>query len=194
LAERPTSLQWVGSVLFIGGVFVYFYPVNIPGSQIIGLIATFVAVLANAGSSVLGRQVNRDGKIDPFLVTFVTIGVGALILLVIGFSTGRTPNLTPINWLIILWLAAVNTALAFLLWNQTLRVLSAVESSMINNAMMIQIPIMAWLFLGEALTVQQIVGMVIAGIGMVLVQLRRSRGALVATPEEPVVTAELTAD
>jgi hypothetical protein len=28
----------------------------------------------------------------------------------------------------------------------------------------------------------------------VLVQLRRSRHALVATPEEPVVTAELTAD
>jgi drug/metabolite transporter (DMT)-like permease len=191
LAERPTALQWIGSVLFLGGVLIYFYPVNIPGGQVAGLIATAVGVIANAGSSVLGRQINREGHVDPFLVTFVTIGIGAAVLLIVGFATGRAPTLTLVNWLIILWLAAVNTAFAFLLWNQTLRVLSAVESSMINNAMMIQIPIMAWIFLGESLTAQEIFGMVVAAVGMILVQLRRGKSDLVATPEEPIVTAEL---
>jgi drug/metabolite transporter (DMT)-like permease len=45
------------------------------------------------------------------------------------------------SWAIIAWRAVVNTAFAFTLWNLTLRTLSATESSIINNVMLIQIPI-----------------------------------------------------
>ena len=40
------------------------------------------------------------------------------------------------------WLALVNSAFAFTLWNRTLRTLSATESSVINNTMLIQIAIL----------------------------------------------------
>ncbi|MGC8165164.1 EamA family transporter, partial [Salmonella enterica] len=73
------------------------------------------------------------------------------------------------------WLAVVNTAFAFTLWNLTLRTLSAMESSLINNAMLIQIPILAWLFLGEVITWQKGVGLLLAGAGIVLVQLKAGR-------------------
>ena len=46
------------------------------------------------------------------------------------------------------------------------------ESSIINSTMLIQIPVLAWLFLGEQITPQKIVGMVLAGIGVLIVQLR----------------------
>jgi len=50
---------------------------------------------------------------------------------------GSFPVLSLKGWGIIVWLALVNTAFAFTLWNRTLQVLSAVESSIINNTMLI---------------------------------------------------------
>jgi drug/metabolite transporter (DMT)-like permease len=47
------------------------------------------------------------------------------------------------------------------------------ESSIINNTMMIQIPILAWLFLGEQITWREGIGMVLAGTGILVVQFRR---------------------
>ena len=73
------------------------------------------------------------------------------------------------------WLAVVNTALAFTLWNLTQRTLSAIETSIINNTMLIQIAILAWLFLGERLSVRAIVGLALAAIGTLIVQLRRAK-------------------
>jgi drug/metabolite transporter (DMT)-like permease len=71
-----------------------------------------------------------------------------------------------------LWLAIVNTALAFTIWNFTLKTLSAMESSIINGTMLIQIALLAWIFLGENISIKEIIGMSIAAAGAVLVQLR----------------------
>ena len=68
-------------------------------------------------------------------------------------------------------LALVNTALAFTLWNLTLRVLSAAESSVINNTMLIQIAVLAWLFLGESLDGKAIAGLLLAAAPGVAAQL-----------------------
>jgi drug/metabolite transporter (DMT)-like permease len=77
----------------------------------------------------------------------------------------------------ILWLAVVNSAFAFTLWNRTLRTLSAVESSIINNTMLFQIATLAWVFLGETLTWKEVLGMVVAAVGTLAVQLRRDHGS-----------------
>ena len=73
----------------------------------------------------------------------------------------------------LIWLAVINTALAFTLWNHTLRKLSAMESSIINNTMLIQIAVLAWIFLDEKITTQEGIGLSIAVIGAVLVQLKK---------------------
>jgi drug/metabolite transporter (DMT)-like permease len=105
-------------------------------------------------------------------VTIISMGVGAIVLLVTGVFTQGLPPLSPIHWAIIGWLAVVNTAFAFTLWNHTLRTLSAMESSIINSTMLVQIAVLAWLFLGERLTWQEGIGMVLAGLGALIVQLR----------------------
>jgi drug/metabolite transporter (DMT)-like permease len=86
------------------------------------------------------------------------------------------------HWAIILWLAVANTALAFTLWSRTLRTLSAMESS-INNTLLIQIALLAWLCLGETLTRRMVLGMVLAGRGTLLVEIRRQRPARPAAQE-----------
>ncbi len=173
LGETPGRVQWVGIGLALLGALVYFLPVGAEGGQVIGLIVAGVCVLANAGSGVMGRDVNRQRDLPPLLVTTVSMGFGSILLLGAGLAFQGLPQMTPSGWLIIGWLAVVNTALAFTLWNHTLQTLTAVESSVINNSMLIQIPILAVIFLGEHLTWLEIGGLCLAGLGTLIVQLRR---------------------
>lgn len=173
LAEYPARFQWGGMALYGLGASIFFYPASFPPDQRFGIIITLVGVTANALSSVLGRYINRSGDIPPLSVTVVSMGVGAAVLLAIGILSQGLPPLSLLNWAVIGWLAVVNTAFAFTLWNQTMRTLSAMESSLINNTMMIQIPVLALIFLRESITWREGLGMVLAGIGIVIVQLRR---------------------
>jgi len=173
LNERPIASQWFGIGLATLGVGFYFMPISLPQAQIFGVIVAIVGVLANAGSSLLGREINRSGILSPLLVTFVSMGIGSFLLLVIGAVTQGFGSMTWQDWGIVVWLALVNTAFAFTLWNYTLRTLTAVESSVINSLMMPQIAILAYLFLGETLSAKEIWGLVLVGVGVLIVQLRR---------------------
>lgn len=175
LAERPTSTQWAGVALGLLGASIYFYPATIPTNQLFGLSVVLLGILANAGSTILGRSINRAGHLPPVLVTLVSMGIGSAVLLTAGIVIQGLPQLSMANWVIIGWLALVNTAFAFTLWNHTQRTLSALETGLINNAMLIQIPLLAWLFLGEAVSLRQEFGLVLAGLGIVVVQLKGKR-------------------
>ncbi len=172
LNERPTGQQWIGALIFIAGAAIFFYPWNIPAGQVIGYAIAAVHVLATSLSSIMGRGINRQGEIHPITVTVVSMGIGAALLLGLGLLVEPAPRLDLTSWGIILWLAVVNTAFAFTLWNHTLRTLSAMESSIINNTMLIQIAILAFLFLGETPSWVQVGGMLLAAVGALLVQLR----------------------
>ena len=172
ISETPKLLQWSGMLLFIGGVLIYFYPVLFSKDQILGLIIMIVGILANAISAVLGRDINRGGNINPYIVTVISMGIGSVILLVTGIIIEGLPLLDLTNILYILWLAIVNTAFAFTIWNFTLRSLTAMESSIINGTMLIQIAVLAYLFLGEEISLKEGIGLVLAGLGAILVQLK----------------------
>jgi drug/metabolite transporter (DMT)-like permease len=172
ISEYPTKLQWLGVILFILGIFTFFFPVALSENQELGLIVMTVGVLANSASAVLGRSINREARVNPVVVTIISMGIGSFILLVVGIMLQGLPPISFQNFLYLLWLAVINTALAFTIWNFTLRTLSAMESSIINGTMLIQIAILAWIFLGEAISLQEGIGMLIAASGALLVQLR----------------------
>lgn len=173
LAERPTGWQWAGVAVNLAGVLIYFLPLTLTGKQTFGLGVALGGTLANALSSILGRRVNRGRDLDAVTVTGVSMGIGSAALLALGLGLEGWPALRPIHWFYVAWLAVVNTALAFTLWNQTLRALTASESSLLNSTLLIQIAVLAWLFLGEALTGKEIAGLALAGLGVVIVQLAR---------------------
>lgn len=189
LKEYLTGWQWAGVAVSLVGAVIYLHPIGFPAAQVVGVIAVVSGMLANSVSSVLGRAVNRGGGLPPLVVTAVSMGVGALLMLALGLLTEGWPILTAQSWLLIAVLALVNTALAFTLWNLALQVLSAAESSVINNTMLIQIAVLAWLFLGEALDAKAVTGLALAALGTLLVQLRRAPVRQVA-PALPVRGAE----
>lgn len=177
LSESPSRLQWLGVFLNLAGIILFFFPPVFSGQHWLGIAIIIVAMLANTGGTLLGRKINRARTIPPIVVTAVSMGIGAVLLLGSGIAIQGLPKVSLVNWGVILWMAAVNTALAFTLWNYTQRTLLAMESSIINNTMTVQIAILGWIFSGEGLTVLEIIGILLATIGAVLVQLRSTNHA-----------------
>ena len=180
LGEGLSGLGWIGVLLCTLGTALYFHPFSFSTAPKEGLVAAVIGVLANGASSLLGRHINREARVPPLMVTTVSMAVGATSLLGVGVLTQGLPHLTASNWLIVAWLAVVNTAFAFTLWNHTLRTLSAIQSSIINNTMLVQIAVLAWIFLGERLSAKALLGMALVGVGALLVQLwpgRAGQGA-----------------
>jgi drug/metabolite transporter (DMT)-like permease len=175
LKEFPSWLQWTGIALAAVGVGVYFFPVSLPPGQATGILIGLFCMFANVASSLFSREVNRTGSLPPLIVTFITMGVGSVLMLIIGLAVQGSGMLTGTDWAIIAWMAVANTALAFTLWNQSLQVLTAVESSVLNSLMMPQIAILAWVFLGETLNTKSIVGLVLVGSGALIVQLKKRK-------------------
>lgn len=175
LGEHPSRSQWFGIALTLLGVAVFFLPLNMRAAPVIGLLVAFGGVISNAASSLLGRRVNRLANSSPLIITFTSMGIGSLALLLIGVLFQGFGELDLGSWLLIAWLAVVNTAFAFTLWNHTLRTLSAVESSVINSLMMPQIAILAYVFLGEALNGKEILGLVLVSLGVIIVQIKKNQ-------------------
>lgn len=176
--ERPSPAQVVGAVVLVVGAAVYFGPLELGEGAAIGLAIAAVGVLANAAAALMGRGLARDAlpRVGGALgMTALSMAVGSVVLLGVGLAIEGVPRLTAEGWLVIGWLAVINTAFAFTLWNVTLRTLTAVESSVMNNLMLIQIAVLAWIFLGELLDPRELVGLAIALAGILLVQLARPR-------------------
>jgi len=168
------------------GALLYFLPLSLGTRVAPGLVVAAVGMLANAGSAVLGRAIARGaterlGGILP--MTALSMLLGGVVMLGAGLATSGVPALDSSAWTIVLWLAVVNTAFAFTLWNHTLRTLSAIESNVMNNTMLVQIALLAWIFLGESLNARQLLGIALAAAGVAIVQLaplilRRTSAAL----------------
>lgn len=134
------------------------------GTQVAG--AAVIGLGANVASSILGRGVNRALRLTARAVTTVSMAVGALTLVLVGWLTEGPPRLDAVGWGLVAWMAVFNTALAFTWWNESLRHLSATESSAVNNLMLLEIAALAWLLLGEAPGVVQWVGMALVTLGV----------------------------
>jgi drug/metabolite transporter (DMT)-like permease len=168
LAEVPTRAQVAGVVLVASGAVLYF--AGDIGATTAGMTAAIVALVANVAAALLGRSINREVRLPALVITAASMAVGAGVLVFIGIGMEGIPAVSARGWLIIGWLAVVNTALAFTLWNLSLQRLTAVESASINNTMLVQIALLAWVFLGEAPGAVGLLGIALVSGGVYLVQ------------------------
>ena len=175
IKEKPSLQQWTGIAVFLVGAYVFFsHSLALPRSPL-GLILAGLTVCANSAAALLSRVINRKKTIPPIIVSLVSMGTGAVILISAGLLLDGIPILSLANMAVILWLAAVNTAFAFTLWNKCQQILTAVEASIINSSMLIQIAVLSWIFLGEALGWSEIAGISIASVGLLLANLQYKR-------------------
>ncbi len=172
IKEKLIWLQWIGILFNLAGTLIYFNPTNPIPANWLGWLFTLLCLLGNAVGSILGRRINRDARIHPVVITGISMTIGAVLMLVTGIAWQGLPALSAQSIWIIAILAVVNTAVCFSLWNYTQQTLLATESTIINNTMLVHISILAWIFLGEKQSFFGVIGLAIALVGAVLVQIR----------------------
>jgi drug/metabolite transporter (DMT)-like permease len=175
LHEPPTKAQLVLIAVAMIGAFLFFLPIDLSATAILGVLVVVIGLVANALSAILGRAVNRTQEVPALLVTAVSMVIGALVLLAVAIVTNGLPVLSPAALFVVLWLSVVNTALAFTLWNHAMRYLRVVETTIINSTMMVQIAILALVFLGETLTACDWIGIALVMAAAMAIQLVRRR-------------------
>jgi probable blue pigment (indigoidine) exporter len=174
LREIPSRLQSLGLFIVIAGSILFFTP-DQTGAEPMGLGIVAIGVLGIALSGILGREIARDRLVNTLGLTALPLAAGGGILLVLGLLLEPPPTPTPTTWSVVAWLAVVNTIVAYLLYNHSLQVLTALEINVMMNLAPLATAALAWVLLGETLGVVQIVGMVVVIAGVMLVQYRRSR-------------------
>ncbi|UCH03477.1 MAG: EamA family transporter [Candidatus Thorarchaeota archaeon] len=173
---------------------VYFYPIYLDFTEIVGLSVVLIGVLSNALSSIIGRAINRQRASPPLVVTGVSMAIGASILMVTGVMFEGLITLTPTSMVYVLWLSIVNTAFAFILWNRAMQVLRAVDISVINSRMLPQIVVVSIVFLGEMPDLIDWIGLIVLALSVAAIQVLQARrtmtvdaareeGIQVTTPE-----------
>ena len=84
LDEHLTWKQWLGIGVYLVGVLVYLLPADFGHGDLLGFALGTVCVFAIAGSTVVGRYVNRDGEIPSTTVTVTSMLIGAVPLMGVG--------------------------------------------------------------------------------------------------------------
>ena len=171
LNERPTTLQLAGIIIVFVGVVTFFSASTLVFTEVIGVILTAISGVGWATHMIISRHYLRSSKLDAFEISTYPMFLGSLMLVGATFASGNIVQPSMNSWLIILWLSIVNTAVAFVLWNHALRVLRAYEQSILQNTMLIQITLLAYIFLGETLTIQKVTGIMSVFTGVLIVQL-----------------------
>jgi drug/metabolite transporter (DMT)-like permease len=171
LKEVPTRRQSLGVVLSLLGSGLFFSAGLLPGEPI-GLGIFFVGSLGFVSFSLLGRSVARERSLGTMRLTTFPLLIGGAFTLILAFIMEGLPVMTTKSWLIVAWLALINTALGYVLYNHALRELTALEMNIALNLTPLFTALLSWQILGERLSPIQIAGMLIVIFGVLLVQQR----------------------
>lgn len=172
LKEIPTLLQTVGILVTLGGTALFFLVGLKPGEPL-GMAILSIGLISFTLFGVLGREAARGQKVDTLSLTAIPLALGGGLLLLVALPLEGLPHASPGTWGLVLWLAAVNTALGYILYNHALQVLTAFEMNVMLNLSPLWTALMAWFLLSERLLLWQWIGMVIVVVGVALVQRRQ---------------------
>jgi len=171
LREVPSFIQLLGIIFVLLGVRVFFIGSTLIFNEALGIVVTLISGIGWATYMVLMRHYLRKNQENVIGLTAWSMTLGSLMLFGAAIFSGNLTMPSHRGWIIILFLSVVNTALAFVLWNHPLKTLKAYEQSILQNTMLIQITLLAYVFLKETLTLYKIVGMSMVFCGVLLVQL-----------------------
>ena len=169
LKEIPTGWQVFGIIASLLGS-VLFFSSGLKSGEPAGIIIVIFGLIGFSLFGILGREIAKVKQLDTITLTTVPLAIGGGFLLLIAFPLEGMPLLSAKSVGIVLWLAIVNTALAYVLYNHSLQILTALEMSVMLNLMPLGTALLAWWLLGERLGFVQITGMVIMIIGVIFVQ------------------------
>jgi drug/metabolite transporter (DMT)-like permease len=171
LGEIPKRWQVVGFLAALGGGVLFFSP-GLSAREPLAVGVVSLGVVAFSFYGILSRKFAKERSMSIIQLAAIPLGFGGGSLLLLGLATEGIFSLSLPGLAIILWLAVINTVLAYLLFYHSLRVLTALELHVLINLSPIGTAVLAGLMLSERLNPIQIVGMITVILGVSLVQWR----------------------
>ena len=185
MGEKPNTIQSIGiGIVFIGILLYYLKEIILLKWETIGIIVTLTASVSWALYIILTRyhlitntQTLNNEKGYIIKLTTYSMIIGSVLLT--PFSTNFYSNLIQyrisINVLmILLWLGVVNTALAYTIWNHSLKYLKAFQASIIQSMILIEVLILSLIFLNESVNILKLSGILVLTGGVILVNFKEN--------------------
>ena len=169
--DRMTVQKVAGVLAGFAGVVVLLSKDLQPGSQgsILGQAAVIVASFFYAASSIYAR---RRTEHVPGLVRgaapLVTASLVMWAVIPAAEHPVRLPSL-PITWVALLWLGALGSGLALILWYYLLHAIGPTRAALVSYIFPLGGVILGVLFLGETLTWQLFLGALFIVVSVVVV-------------------------
>lgn len=171
LREIPIPRQLLGLTVALAGSGLFFSQ-GLGAGDPLALAVIGLSVVAFGVFVVLSRALARESHVPTLPLTALPLGFGGGLLLAVALPLeGAAPPALE-GWVAVFWLAVVNTAVAYLLYNHSLRTLTALELNVLLSLSPLGTALLANLLLGERVTLPQVVGLVVAISGVLLVQRR----------------------
>lgn len=191
----PQAVVLIGSVLALGGLVLVIGPTDAGGLDALGVLFAILAAVGLAGYFLIGAM--PDDGLPPVALASSGLLVGAVVLGALGLigvlpltaTFGLVDLLgTPVPWWIpMLVVAIVATAVAYATGIAATARLGSRIASFVGLLEVVFAALFAWLLLGEAPTLLQLVGgaLIIGGIAFV----RSERATDAASAGRPVALA-----
>jgi len=174
LREIPKRLQVVGILIVLAGMALFFSSGLKPGEPL-GLAIFALALLGFTLFGLLSRIAAINRQVDTLTLTALPLAIGGGLLLAIAVPIDGIPSASPRTWSLILLLAAINTAMGYVLYNHALQSLQAFEMNVLLNLTPIWTAVLGWLVLDEILSSAQWTGIFVVIAGVMLVQGRNNK-------------------
>jgi drug/metabolite transporter (DMT)-like permease len=175
-AERMTGIRIVGLVVGFVGVIVISSG-SFGGPGVLGEVGGILAVIAasasyGAGNVWFARQVR--GRMDPTATALGQVGLALPIIVVAAllFEGGVTVPPDTRALFAVAWLGIVGSGIAYLLFFRLLAVWSPTRVSLVTYLMQVVAVALGVIVLGEALTIEFLVGAVLVVFGIAMVNVR----------------------
>lgn len=171
--ERMTGGRLAGVLVGLVGIVVMVGPAALAGmgANALAQSAVLAAAASYAFAGVFGRRFQRMG-VPPLVTAAGQITASTFLLLPVALFTDRPWTLAipslPV-WGAVLAIAALSTALAYVLYFRILATAGATNLLLVTLLIPVSAIVLGSLVLGETLDVRHILGMALIGLGLVAI-------------------------
>lgn len=186
--ERLTKGRIAGVLIGLAGVVVLIGPQALAGigKDVMAQLAILGAALSYGFAAIFGRRFKRMG-VPPLATATGQVTASSLLLLPVAMLVDRpwtldSPGL-PV-WGAVVGLALLSTALAYVLFFRILASAGAVNLMLVTFLIPVSAILLGSAFLGEALTLNDFLGMALIGLGLATID-GRLAGRIAARRKRP---------
>ncbi len=173
--EKITFRNIIGILISFFGVTIVIFEIGMGiTASPLGILLQFCAVLAAVGYTVVLHKISN--KINNLSIILFQNIIGSIFFLPLWliFEKNRflTTSFDQEAMLAILYLAIFASTFAFIFFTYSVRHLGITKANMFTNTIPVFTAIFAWIILGDQLTLQKFIGIVVVIAGLFFAQMR----------------------